>query len=75
MMFLVLIISACSTTQSKYSDYAQACVVKQDKDLAKNVSHECLPLDTYEDSIHYHQSYKSDYRNMPDLDSAMDSRP
>jgi peptide methionine sulfoxide reductase MsrA len=71
----ILCLSACSSTSYKFNDFAHACVNKQDKELAKNISSECLPVDTYEDSIHYHQTYQNEYRKMPDLDAAMDNRP
>lgn len=74
-LLLLTIMSACSSKQYKFTDYAHSCVGKQDKELAKNISHECLSVDTYDDVIHYHQTYQNEYRKMPDLDDAMDSRP
>lgn len=75
MILSFLTLAACSSTQTKFADYASSCVPKQDKELAKNISEECLPIDTYEDAIQYHQTYQNEYRKMPDLDDAMDNRP
>lgn len=70
----LLTLTACGSKIYKYNDYAESCVNKQNQDLAKNISHECLPIDTYEDAIHYHQTYGNEYRKMPDLDMAMDAQ-
>lgn len=65
-----LSLTACSTPTYQFKDYAHDCVTKLNEDLSADVKSECLSLDTYEDSVHYHRTYSNEYRKMDDLDMA-----
>ena len=72
LLMTLVTITSCASKNYKATDYAHACVENSSKDVSEDISHLCMPIDTYENKMKYHSMRPSEMRKMPTMDDVMD---